>query len=138
MAVQVAELVLLAAFGSVTELCVMLAVVLTGPRLSRPAATVNLAVALAPEASEAMSQFTTLAPPGFEQVDEPVKRSPLPIVDATRIPVAAPGPVFVTLTEYSIVDVRMPRGDAVSLTPRSAASVPPVMFRTGPSKVSKL
>lgn len=97
-AVQVADAVSLAAFGSATELCVILAVVLTGPMLNRPAATENFAVVLAPDASDEKSQLTTFVPLGFEQTDEPVKRSPLPRVDTTRIPDAAAGPAFVTLT----------------------------------------
>ena len=88
----------LALLGSAGELAVRCAVVMYEPRASRPPFTENFAVAEAPEASEATSQFTVRVPMTWTQPVPPPNDNPAAYVATTRIPDAAAGPAFDTVT----------------------------------------
>jgi hypothetical protein len=88
----------LALVGSVGALTVLCTEVVYEPRASRPPLTENFAVVEAPEASEATSQFSVrVLPTRAQPVALPYER-PDAYVATTRIPDAADGPVFVTVS----------------------------------------
>jgi len=88
----------LAELGSAGELAVRTAVVVYEPSASRPPFTENFGVAEAPLASETTSQFTVRVPATWAHPEPLANDNPAGYVATTRIPVAADGPVFVTVS----------------------------------------
>jgi hypothetical protein len=95
---HVFDALLLALLGSVGALTVFCTDVVYEPRASRPPLTENFAVADAPEASEATSQLSVRVVPTRVQPVELAYERPDAYVATTRIPDAADGPVFVTVS----------------------------------------